>query len=208
MGNPRGGSGAFPPAAGGKPTGAGSPPGAGAPSGGGTPGYGETTEEPVLPEYVLVRLIDVTIEPGKTYGYRMRIKAANPNFQKINEVVYKGIADKAELVSPPVEVTEPLIVPPDLNYYAVDQKELEKIEQKDPKTKSNKPRFRTAPDLTTDKERVAVQIHRWVDYAYPTGPKNPAPVGDWLVAERVLAHRGEYLRRRLLTEVPIWYVAK
>src|SRR5207253_11396543 len=72
--------------------------------------------------------------------------------------------------------------------------------------KASEAHFRTG--APTDKDNVAVQIQRRVDYAYPTGPKNPVPVGDWSVAERVLAHRGEYLRRKLLTEVPIWYVSK
>jgi len=97
-------------------------------------------------------------------------------------------------------------VPPELNFYAVDEKELEKERLAKKEIKASEAHFRTG--APTDKDNVAVQIQRWVDYAYPTGPKNPVPVGDWLVAERVLAHRGEYLRRKLLTEVPIWYVAK
>jgi hypothetical protein len=34
----------------------------------------------LVPDYCLVRVIDVTVEPGKVYQYRLRVRMANPNF--------------------------------------------------------------------------------------------------------------------------------
>src|SRR5262249_6631450 len=71
--------GAFAPRAGGT---GGMPGTGGAPGTGGVGGVGTGVpgEDITVPGDCLVRLIDVTIELGKTYQYRLRVRMANPNY--------------------------------------------------------------------------------------------------------------------------------
>ncbi len=144
-------------------------------------------------DYCLIRFIDVTLEPGKAYRYRIKVRMANPNYSPTPEErkdTYPQFAKEKELESEPVEVPKTVVVPPDSLIYAVDQAVLDKA------------RLR-APDY--EKEAV-VQIHRWVD-EYRTDPtKNGVlrPVGDWVIASRLFVRRGEYVRNRdIKPKIPI-----
>jgi hypothetical protein len=33
-----------------------------------------------VPDHCLLRVIDVTVQPGKVYPYRLRVRMANPNY--------------------------------------------------------------------------------------------------------------------------------
>src|SRR5205823_1609647 len=55
------------------------------------------------------------------------------------------------------------------------------------------------------KDRTVLQIHRWLEaFTLPTDLRNPLPLGEWVVAERVLAHRGEYVGSPQRIEFPYW----
>jgi hypothetical protein len=165
------------------------PPG---PGEGGPAGYGTTTAQQfVLPEYCLLRILDVTIQPGKTYEYRFKVRMANPNYQR-PDVVFPNVARDKEIASTDwIPVTERLVVPPELYYYAVDVRKLDK----------EKARLR-APS----RGQVALQAQKWIDHVFPNPDdfKNSYPVGDWSVAERLLVYPGESVAQTPEIEVPIW----
>ena len=150
------------------------------------------------PDYCLIRLIDVTIQPGEYYEYRLKVRMANPNYGQKN-VASPAYAESQE----PLEATQwfevglkgqPQVVasPPEYHLYAVDQAE---VDQQDGK------RY-TGQNANADKARRAVfQIHKWL---LDTNQRPNVPVGEWSVAERVLVHRGEYIGVRERVEVPYW----
>jgi hypothetical protein len=137
-----------------------------------------------IPEYCLVRYFDVHVDPGQTYEYRLQIMLADPASDKDKET-----ADK-QLVSSWVQLPGTISIPVEFIFYAVDQKEL------DPK------RFPRAE--AAGKDQVATQLHRWLDEFDPFDSRQPMPVGDWAIAERVLLHAGEYIGGTHSVELPIW----
>ncbi len=201
------------------------PPGMSIPPGG-TGGPGSPTGEGalgVIPKYVLVRLFDFNIEPGKTYEYRMRVRMANPNYGH-KDVASQGIAIDRELnekkpTDKPVDndkdfyvlpaapdSKEPMkvTVSPDLFYYALDQA---KLDDKDPKIKEKeKDKDKDAPPKlplqpVNPATQTVLQIQKWVDFL--TVKRIDYPIGDWVIAERVVATRGEPIGRQRV-EVPYW----
>lgn len=178
-------------------------PGTGSPStGSGAPTVGPDgrpieAPEPELPEHVLVRLIDVAVQPGHNYEYRLQVRMANPNYGR-RDVASTTYAEKKELTSPwsqnPIRVS----VPHETRYYAVDQKEVELADN--PRAKYEGPYARAS----INKERqVVLQVHRWLDTVRLfTGA--PIQVGAWTVAERIPVSRGEYVGRSERVELPVW----
>jgi hypothetical protein len=144
----------------------------------------------IIPDYCLVRVLDVTIEPGKTYQYRLRIKMANPNYKR-TDVARKQFAEDPVLWSDWYEAPQKAAVPPVMIYYAVDQKALDN--PKDPPT--------------LERGQMALQIHRWLMYLDPRERAEHA-VGEWVVAERLLVKRGEYVGRTVRADVPVWNYEK
>jgi hypothetical protein len=164
-----------------------------------TPATPQGTE---LPDYCLVRVIDVTVQPGKRYEYRLQVRMANPNFGR-EDVANPNYATEKELVSEWSQVPIAVGIKPDLMYYAVDEKDLfekQKIRDyyKGPYTNENfnKDRF------------LMVQAHRWVESVRLAGSSNPLLVGEWVVAERYPVARGEYVGHKERVEVPYWRFAR
>jgi hypothetical protein len=144
-------------------------------------------DKAIIPDYCLVRVLDVTIEPGKTYQYRLRIKMANPNHKR-TDVAQKKFAEDPALWSDWYEAPQKGALPPEMIYYAVDQRELD-----NPK---NPP--------TLERGQMAVQIHRWLRYLNDAKEDGRYAVGEWVVAERMLVKRGEYVGKYVKVDVPIW----
>jgi hypothetical protein len=163
--------------------------------------FGQGTGQVVVPEYCLVRFLDVTIEPGKTYEYRFKIKMHNPNHKR-TDVAYPEIAQNEEIVSPDwIPVPERVRVAPELRYYAVDQKDVDK------KSMPPKEFVRVWGNARSAQSgQVMMQAHRWVDLVYPdlANRRTSYAVGDWIVADRYPVYRGEYTGQPAKTEVPIW----
>jgi hypothetical protein len=174
---------------------------------GGKPGSpagppGSASEEFFLPDFVLFRFADMTVEAGQTYEYKIQVVMKNPNFGREKECAFSSIAKEDKITSKwavvsrtaagadanTPAVAERIHVGSPIEYYAVDEKE----------------RGRTNPPA--DKEKVAMQLHRWFDIVYPNASDRSlaVPVGDWVVAKRVLVHRGEYVGRFDKAEVPVW----
>jgi hypothetical protein len=167
---------------------------------GGVPGGAEPFNyEP--PEHCLVRLIDVTVEPGKTYEYRLRVKMANPNYKRkeVADPTYAQIPTlESEWSKMPIRVS----VPPETRYYAVDQK----LKDLSPDSKTDTARRSAAAKLrpVNEEKQFALQIHRWFHEVPLASVREPLLVGDWAVAERVLVGRGEYIGRKERIELPYW----
>src|SRR5262249_49609118 len=138
------------------------------------------------PDYCLIRFFDVSVDPGKTYEYRYRLKMKNPNKGKKDEVAYGDLATKESVFSPWFDLGQRETIPPDFHFYAVDTKELEAK--------------RSAPP----QDQVAFQLHRWVDQFAPPDAGQPEAVGDWAVVERVLYHRGEFIGGKHKVQLPRW----
>jgi hypothetical protein len=163
----------------------------------GTPPPATGSEDIFVPEACLVRFLDVTVEPGKTYDYRVQIVMVNPNYKLTDQVAFPEIAREETLKSQwsPTLVRVP--VHPDLTYYVTDEKENERGKQA-------RREFNGAPDVSGDRERVAMQIHKWFAGIVPPSNTEWFPSGEWLLADRVIVHRGEYIGRNEKAEVPIW----
>jgi hypothetical protein len=104
-------------------------------------------------------------------------------------------APQGEIVSEPVE-TGPVTVPPDVQFFAVDQKLAPRLPGASTAGIDSKP---------AGKDRVALQVHRWVaDVAGPEGKR--LCVADWLIAERLLVAPGEWIGQPFAVDIPHWDV--
>jgi hypothetical protein len=145
----------------------------------------DAESEMLLPETALVRFMDVTVEPGFVYQYRIKVKMANPNFHQ-NNLAYQSLRDLKEIEASEWTSVPPVLVPYDVTYYAMDEK----------------------PDARGD--RTKMEVHRWIDRLLkdPQNVNTETRVGDWSIATNVPVHRGEYNGRTELVEVPVWNVEK
>jgi len=164
------------------------PPGTGP----GYPGSPYQLKEVQPPEHCLVRIVDVKIQPGKAYKYRLQVQMANPNFKRTDVASPKYSEGKELPASPWFELSQVVVVPPDIHYYAVDQKDADGRDYKGPNA-----------EVAVRPNQIAFQIHRWVE-KLDTASRRNIFVGEWVVGERVIAGRGEYVGRTVTTEVPIW----
>jgi hypothetical protein len=148
----------------------------------------------IVPEYILLRFLDVTVEPGKAYRYRLRVRMANPQYGNKNVASASPAAE--ELRSDWVAIDRTVQALPELYYYAIDLKTQGSLEDKKALWNAPSPR----------PNQVPVQAHRWVEYVYPDPqrPRSGFSVGDWCIAERTLVTRGEYLGQTEPVWVPVW----
>src|SRR5262249_46641669 len=108
-------------------------PAPGAPgTGAGGGGYGNipgtTPLKPTPVDYCLLRFLDVTVEPGKSYRYRVKVKMANPNYSPEpgkRKDTYVQFAKDEVLTSDWAYVPQTVSVPADEFLYAVDQRNVE-----------------------------------------------------------------------------------
>jgi hypothetical protein len=170
----------------------------GAPKTGKAPdGSSSTGNQPqVVPDYCLVRVLDPTIDPGKTYRYRLRVRMANPNYKR-QDVAWASLADGPEIESDWVDVPGTVTVPPEVLYYAVDMRTVA-LQEKKPDADLRQ-FLNTSPP---GPGQVAVQVHRWLETIAPD-TSITYTVGDWAIAERLLLYRGEYMTRKARVEVPV-----
>ncbi|MBI1914028.1 MAG: protein kinase [Planctomycetes bacterium] len=170
---------------------------------GGIPGPGTPTKSSDTPiTYCLLRFVDLDVEAGKSYRYRLRVRMMNPNFapepDKRKDTTPEQARDKG-LKSDWARVPQTVTVPPDQVVYALDLPDggyplntaMKKWEPW--RWTFVGPQGYPPPQ---ESSQAAVQIHRWVDsyLADPADEKTRRTVGEWLVAARVLVQRGEYVR--------------
>ena len=93
-------------------------------------------------------------------------------------------------------IPQSVVVPPETLYYAVDQKEVEGA-RRYVGMHANEP--------VRKDHQVAFQIHRWLENAAPPDKlRSYTPVGEWVVAERIVVNRGDFIGRIVRVEFPIW----
>jgi hypothetical protein len=152
-----------------------------------------------LPEYCLVRVVDVTVQPGKTYEYRLKVRMANPNYQR-RDVASPAYARDSGLESAEWSQGVILRVDPELHYYAVNQEEAAKAakEKYADRYSRNKPLGR----YLRPTQMMFFQAHRWVE-SIKSGRKE-TPIGEWVIAERFPVYRGDFVGRWERVEAPRW----
>lgn len=168
---------------------------------------GSTSQESYVPDYILVRVVDVNIEPGKYYKYRLKVKMANPNYRHDDvaspEYKLKETLESSDWWPMPQIVT----APPEQSFYVVDEAHgmnIRAISQAAPAESAQYRMLRASRPSPTD-EQVAFQFHRWIESAQQSRKETePIPVGEWAVADRVFVARGEYIGRRVNVDIPIW----
>lgn len=187
-------------------------PGAPRPPMSGPPGFGNKLQGPMpaapgmmsaggnaaaLPEWCLVRFVDVTVQPGMTYEYKVQLRLANPLYNRKDQAVSEGLTFAKEIYGP--DDPQPLTtvkdgkrtalkvhVPDNPSVYAVDERPAN---------------ARYVPPAGDD--RVAVQIHWWIS-SLNLNKVSREPIGEWAIAERQLARRGEYIGHPQRIELPFW----
>src|SRR5262249_48282365 len=172
---------------------------AGPGTGPGVIGPGMTNPDAALPEYCLVRLVDVDVEPGKIYQYRLQGRMGNPNYGR-RDVANPGSAKLKELRSENwYVVPHNVFVPPETLYYLADQQKIEK-------DADGKPARYRGPNVgvTPQVNQAVFQIHKWLDFISGGNKRDPVPVGEWSVLERALIYRGEYVAFDQKVDVPYW----
>jgi len=154
-------------------------------------------------DHCLVRFVDVTVEPGKSYRYRLKVRMNNPNYSPTPEErkdTYKNFAKPRYLESPPMPVPGIVTIPPDQFVYAVDQMKYET-------DKDRKKLYYGNPQPS----QAVVQVQQWLETwrADPARESTEYEIGEWVVARRVFVERGEYVGRTgagqyaFRTEVPV-----
>jgi hypothetical protein len=157
-------------------------------------------QEYTIPEYCLIRLFDVTVEPGKTYEYRMQVRMGNPNFDR-PDAASQGFARLLELPAKDWYVLpEKVTVPQDLYYYAVDQAKLDAVAPKEP-NQPKEPKEAKLPVQPVKENQTVLQIQKWLEVLKTK--REEQPIGEWVIAERVVATRGEPIGPQKV-EVPYW----
>src|SRR5262249_12338348 len=109
---------------------------------------GSMTSEMTVPEQGLLRFIDVLVGPGYTYQYQVNVRTLNPTSQRKKDVAYAALAKPEKLEAKEWTPTPPVTVPvePDSQFYVVDEKNERGQAMMPP----------------ADKDRLPVQIHRWI----------------------------------------------
>jgi hypothetical protein len=140
------------------------------------------------PDRLLVRFFDADVQPGKTYQYEIHVRMANPNYgaSKKEKVAFPELAEMKDIWSEPT-VTPPITIPQEYFVYVVDTPG--KLLDKESKALGDNGTDRRPVSY----EKAAIQIHRWAD-TVRDGSQNYV-VADWIIAERLLIHRGEKLER-------------
>src|SRR5262249_48684506 len=139
----------------------------------------------------------------KTYEYRLRVRMANPNFDR-KDAAAQGYAHEKDLTAKDwYVVPRKLAVPSDVNYYAVDQAKLDAQAPKEKEKDKEKDKEPKMPVQSVNKDtQTVLQLHKWVESLH-TKTRSDLAVGDWVIAERVAATRGEPIGKQRV-EVPYW----
>jgi hypothetical protein len=154
-------------------------------------------------ENLLLRFIDVNIEPGYTYEYRIRVRMLNPNFGRTSEVSNPADAKVERLYSrwfPIDSKNSNITIPPEQFVYAADVGTYRKtIEETYQGSKETDLRER----LQVKDSQAVVEICRWLPSVTLESGTLREPVGAWVVAD-IPCGRGEYVGRKTFVKLPLW----
>ncbi len=159
----------------------------------------------------LIRFIDVGVQPGATYQYKIQVVFANPNYKQDELVTHPDVSASKVLVDKDrFTETPPITIPREYQFYVFDQTDPDQIGKTDAKKLATYLRREgnsvDYKEFTSDK--APVQIHQWVGVAQdPVDPRTTYTIADWVIAERVLVQRGDKIgrdKRGIEVEVPVW----
>ena len=179
-------------------------PGGGLQIPGGREGEGEggvAVAPPVEIDHLLMRFLDVDVQPGNTYEYRIRLKMENPNYGKANEKIVSNPAytKKKTLYSPWTKVAAEITIPNEDFKFAVDPAAYRtRIAEEFKDSKDRDVRER----LQAKDNQAVIEMARWMEEV-PIGSGKREPVGAWVVAD-IPTGRGEYLGRKHYVKLPLW----
>ncbi len=159
---------------------------------------------------LLLRFIDVDVEPGKTYRYWFRVRLANPNYGS-KDVAALDLSKSKELEPGELAYTKPITIPKESFIYAVDQADIgEKVNGRPPLVATRQiPDGIDYPAGQNLAEMTPVQIHRWMKEFQERDRGHRRTIGDWVIAERLLIKRGDLVGRgKVVIEIPEWYKTK
>ncbi len=172
---------------------------------------GPMTTTGEIPKKLLIRFIDVDVQPGETYVYGIRLRVANPNYQQFEKVIFPTHAEQKVLYSP-WTITPSITLADELNYYVSDPhfqvgNDLAKLRKEVKKfidvPKNPRPKESYWPGMDnrqrTD-EQVSFQIHKWVKTFKSRVTDSEVKGGLWAIATRVLLERGQYVET---DEIPV-----
>jgi hypothetical protein len=135
-----------------------------------------------VPDYVPIRFLDVDLDSslvgGATFEYRLRMVLHNPNYKRETEVAAPEFA-RDEFLFGNWSTTVRVTFEPDQMMYASDRE-----------------RAKNATDDGKDRDKVPVQLHKWLGKVEVIGgsDRDTALVGDWWI-EKLLVGRGQYIGR-------------
>lgn len=174
--------------------------GSGGPYGSGSSGALQNIQASVELEHMMIRFLDVDVEPGFTYQYRLRVKMKNPNFNR-RDVGRPSDAKVAILNGPWTEIATKVTVSSDLNMYLADP-----VKYHDAIVAKYKDR--AVQNLLDNKsgELPVVQIQTWMQQILLDGNKRE-PLGAWVLGE-IPVNRGEFIGKKQLISLPLWSAEK
>src|SRR5438132_6593093 len=122
----------------------------------------EQQQETLRPEKILVRFYDVTVQPGMVYQYRVAVRMANPCY-KSDRAVSKNITQEKEIRGAWAELPNPIRIPDELLFYAVDER-------------------RNEGSYAFGDQRMPVQVHHWLERVQTDPNHRDASfyAGDWV----------------------------
>jgi hypothetical protein len=141
----------------------------------------------------LIRFIDIDVQPGFTYAYSVQVHLANPFYGR-KDAESQEWSKQFLLKASPLCYTPLITIPGEFFFYAVDQKDVP-FNDKGKALASEVPYGNDHDKMDSDK--VAVQIHRWLEAPPDMIRNRPHAVGDWAIAERLLVRRGDQIGKRL-----------
>jgi hypothetical protein len=154
---------------------------------------------PVQVEQLLLRFVDVDVQPGKGYEYRIRLRMLNPNYQRTAEVANPAYAREEVLRSKWTEIPRRITIPSERELFAGDVAAYRKtVEETYTTTREKELRDR----LQVKDNQAVVEICEWMEQVRTTSGKRE-PVGAWVVAD-IPVSRGEFIGRRHYVKLPIW----
>ena len=174
-------------------------------------GEGETPGSATVPsnlnkldvDHLLMRFLDVQVQPGFTYQYRVKVMMKSPNFKNKENVADPKIADEEVLVGSWYDVPQKLTVPRESFLYAYSAKKYEEAITKVYDDSGKAEPIRKVAELQEVKEgkRAVVQMQQWLE-TIRLGV-NQEPIGAWVQAEMPVSV-GDFVGKRVPVELPLW----
>ena len=177
-----------------------SPYGSSGPYGSGASGALQNIQASVELEHMMIRFLDVDVDPGFTYQYRIRVKLKNPNFGR-RDVGRPSDAKVPILFGEWTTIGTKVTVSSDLNMYLGDP-----VKYHDNLVAKYKDR--AVQNLLDNKngELPVVQIQTWMQQVVLDGSKRE-PLGAWVLGE-IPVNRGEFIGKKQLISLPLWSAEK